>query len=394
MKIAHLISTFLPAIGGAEICVHNIASEQARMGHTVKVIAPIKKKLPILNYGLLPLKRRSVFLSTVPFINKLYFVDQLRRYQDKYKFDIWQVTIGYPFGVAAIDFFKRENIPCMLRCSGEDIQIAPEIRYGARMHRWPDILIRKHYQQFDGVISIAESITQDYLNVGVKKEDIFYIPNGIDRHLFDLASDKNKIRKQFGIDASKKMILTIGRNHPKKGFAMIPDIIKTLSKVRDDFIWFLVGRDSGIIQEIARRKHVDRFLVVKEGLPEDNDTWKTRFPSRRLLNIYKSADIFVLPALIEGCSTVITEAMAVGLPVISNNVAGVKDMINHNETGLLCKKHDFKEMARNINIVMEDKALYGRIKKNTLARTRDLDWSTIAGKYINAYEEIIRRKNK
>ncbi|NQT06186.1 MAG: glycosyltransferase family 4 protein [Candidatus Omnitrophica bacterium] len=392
MKIAHLISTFLPSKGGAEICVHNIASEQTKKGHTVKVIAP-KKSAPLpLSYEVIHLKPRSVFLSAFPFIRNIYFVRQLERIQRLHQFDIWQVTIGYPFGVAAIDFFRKNKIPCVLRCSGEDIQTEPEIKYGIRLRRWPNFLIRRYYPQFNGHISIIDSITRDYLSIGVSNEKIFYIPNGVNKGFFGAAADRDTSRKRLGIDAFKKVILTVGRNHSKKGFDKIPYIIKSLSKKRDDFVWLLIGRGNEKIARMARKEGVGRFLVVKESLTDGGTESRRDFPSRELVDIYKAADLFVLPTLIEGCSTVITEAMAAGLPIISTDVDGVRDMVTHNDTGLLCGKHDFEGMAENISAIMDDRGLYKRIKRNVLAKTEGLDWSNVADKYLNVYEEIIRRE--
>lgn len=49
-----------------------------------------------------------------------------------------------------------------------------------------------------------------------------------------------------------------------------------------------------------------------------------------------SADIFVLPSLVEGNAKVVTEAMACGIPVIGSKVEGIKKIIEHKKTGLLC----------------------------------------------------------
>jgi len=391
MKIAHLISTYLPYIGGTELCVHNLAKKQAQKGHTVKVIAPIKGQLPNLNYEVLPLRWKSVFFSIFPVINRFYFVEQLRRCQEMYKFDIWQVTMGYPFGVAAIDFFKRNNIPCVLRCSGEDIQREPEIGYGTRLHRWADFQIRRNYPRFDALISIVQSISKDYMEIGVDQDKIHYIPNGVNKRLFDVERRQDTLRRELKIDAGKKIILTIGRNHPKKGFYHIPETIRLLSKNRDDFVWLLIGRDNDKIKDLAQKYGVGQFLIVRNSIAKD-DAKEAVFPSKGLIRTYKEADIFAFPTLIEGCSNVITEAMASGLPVVSTNTVGVKDVIDHEKTGLLCEKANPKEMAVNIERLLNDRNLYETIRKNSLVITKDLDWSVIADRYINVYQRVIGQK--
>lgn len=393
MKIAHLISHYpLPFVGGAEACVHSLASEQTRKGHMVKVIAPQRVRLPNLPYEVLPLKPKYIRIATAPLIKEFVFLEGLRSYQEKFKFDVWQVTIGYPLGVAAVNLFNRYNIPCLLRCSGEDIQVEPEVRYGVRFHKGPDRLIRENYPKFNGLISIVESITEDYTKIGVPKEKIYYIPNGINKGLFNIEVDRRNVRERLGLDPDKKLILTVGRNHPKKGLRHIPDIIEMLSKKRTDFTWVLIGHNNEAIRRIADQKNMAKFLTVKEIRATKRKDENLLFPDRELVEIYKSADIFVLPTIIEGRSNVIAEAMAAGLPVVSTDVPGVRDMIDDKTTGLLSKKDDIEGMVRNIEELLNDQDLHRNIKRSALSETEDLDWSKIADRYIEAYEDVIKRR--
>ena len=122
------------------------------------------------------------------------------------------------------------------------------------------------------------------------------------------------------------------------------------------------------------------------------DNEEITFPDKKLADIYKAADIFAFPTLIEGCSTVITEAMASGVPVVTTDAPGVRDMIKDGLTGLISKRRDIAGMADNITRLLDDSQLYNEIKENALAETKDMDWSTIAERYLNAYKEVIRGK--
>lgn len=393
MRIAHLISHFpLPFVGGAEACVHSLAKEQTKMGHMVKVIAPKKRRLHPLNYEVLPLfLLKPLDILSIPVINK-HLLRQLELYQDRYRFDIWQVTMGFPFGVATVDFFRKKDVRCVLRCSGEDIQREPRIRYGKRINRMYDFLIRKNYPKFDGLVSIVDSISKHYEDIGVPNDKIYFVRNGVNKSLFDIEVSRDEIKKNMGIDPNKKIILTVGRNHPKKGFHYIPDIIKRLARDRDDFVWVLIGHDNDVIKKEAERKGVGRFLITKEIRSRSSDSEELLFPGRELVALYKSADIFTLPSLIEGCSNVIVEAMSAGLPVVSTYAEGVRDIVKDGKTGLLSRKDEPEGIAENIKLLLDGRRLYEMIKKNALKEVEDLDWPIVAGRYIDVYKDVIKRK--
>ncbi len=399
MKIAHLISHYpLPFVGGAEACVHHLATWQAGHGHEVRVVTPKRGNLPGLDYGVLPMRPGSVKLLMAPVLKERAFIGALRSYQKRHGFDVWQVTIGYPFGAAAVDFFNKENIPCVLRCSGEDIQREPAVGYGVRLSKARDAAIRRQYPKFDGFISIAGSIKREYLAIGIPGHKIYTIPNGVHRDLFKKAHDVEKVKKDIGIapnNDSKHIILTVGRYNPrspKKGLQYIPDIIEKLSARRQDFIWILIGHKNQAIRKMAEKRGLGRFLLTDEIRTEPSREPRLLFPSGRLIALYKSADVFAFPTLIEGGSNVITEALASGLPVVSTDADGVKDIVDNGKTGLLSKRGDAEGMAYNINRLLGNRSLRHDLSRNALDYTRDMDWSLVADRYVAAYRDVIEKK--
>ena len=131
MKVAHLISNYLPNIGGAQVCVHQIANNTIKRGHKAVVITPTRDASDSKYNFLYEIIRLNNLLNKFLFINfslgKLYLEKVLNDIQKRYNFDIWQVTVGYPLGAASVDFFNRNMIPCILRCSGEDIQVLHDV---------------------------------------------------------------------------------------------------------------------------------------------------------------------------------------------------------------------------------------------------------------------------
>jgi len=67
-------------------------------------------------------------------------------------------------------------------------------------------------------------------------------------------------------------------------------------------------------------------------------------------------DIFVMPTSSDMHPWAILEAASVGLPVVSTNLAGIPEMVRHNETGLLCSVRDWNCFERSVQTLLDDEA--------------------------------------
>src|SRR5690606_10940729 len=81
--------------------------------------------------------------------------------------------------------------------------------------------------QLDMVTAISNSVREEYLALGVPEEKIRLIPNGVNYdYIHNYHVDRTVIRNAVGWPLDKNIIITVGRNHPKKGYKYIPEIIK------------------------------------------------------------------------------------------------------------------------------------------------------------------------
>ena len=73
--------------------------------------------------------------------------------------------------------------------------------------------------------------------------------------------------------------------------------------------------------------------------------------------------MFVFPSFIETFGIVLVEAMAAGLPIITSDVDGCRDLISNHENGFLCNPEKADEFANKINKLLSKKLLYRKIQK-------------------------------
>jgi glycosyltransferase involved in cell wall biosynthesis len=390
MKIAHLIAQFYPVLGGAEVCVHNICENLGRNGHEAVVIAttPPPEKMPEISYQREYLSPRTCgLLRKIPWLGKFYLCHELKKLQKKHHFDLWQVTMGYPLGCYSADFFCKAGIPAVLRCCGQDIQVLPEVNYGYRLEPELDKLVRSTYSKFSGYVANSQSMKDEYLALGIEDKRIEIIPNGVNLEMFEGRAPDPELRRKFCGDKDLPLILTVGRYNVKKGFNLIPSIARHLKESGLEFVWLIAGRqNSKILQDDPEAEKLGIRILEDTGGGKTEDF---KLPSEELVKIYRSADIFAFPSFIEGLPTVCVEALAAGLPVVSTDAPGVRDIIRDGINGIQVKTGDTEAFAEALSDLLRDHERAEKLSKEAVKSVAENSWSNIAERYGDFYQKVI-----
>lgn len=142
----------------------------------------------------------------------------------------------------------------------------------------------------------------------------YYLPNSVDTKLF-----KPK-PKQL---SKTPTVLYVGRLEPQKNLSCL---LRAVALINKPLKVILIGQGNQKQILLSQAGQLGLDLTIKSPISHHN-----------LPAIYQSADIFVLPSLIEGSPKVLLEAMATGLTIVGSNVSGIKEILSHNHTGLLIK---------------------------------------------------------
>lgn len=98
-------------------------------------------------------------------------------------------------------------------------------------------------------------------------------------------------------------------------------------------------------------------LVTREAVPEEPGVrvYSTLTPnSEALRQLYRQADLFVLPSYAEGLPLVLMEATAAGLPVIATDIAAIPEAVHHQRTGLLVRPGAVPELRAALQALIDD----------------------------------------
>jgi len=106
---------------------------------------------------------------------------------------------------------------------------------------------------------------------------------------------------------------------------------------------------------------------------------------------FKNADIFVLTSTYEGLPLTVLEAMASGLPIISTNVGGIKDVVTDN--GLLVDDGNQTELIQAMEKLIQDCNLRKRLGSNSRLHVAKFDIRNISAQYQNLYFKYAGRSS-
>ena len=107
--------------------------------------------------------------------------------------------------------------------------------------------------------------------------------------------------------------------------------------------------------------------------------------NERLIELYRSHAVFVLPSYFEGQPLVMIEAAALGLPIVTTDVCGMRDFITHGEQGFLTSVGDTAAQTRHLDELVSQPALARKLGEAARRRAQSHTWRTAAEKIEGAY---------
>lgn len=393
LKIAHLALSSLPAtVGGLQVVVDSLIREQRASGHQVHLVTRWRQWQAARQAGetqVLPLPPRlrveqTPFLSIGPRwpVALAAMLHQLR-----HRFDVWHAHWVYPTGWMVYDALSRLKVPVVMTAHGADIQVETASGYGFRQFPQHDRHVRELLPRARALTAISDSIAQTYLELGARPEAIHSISNGVDvEHIAAASRHREATRAQYGIAPGTAVLLTVGRNEPRKGVQFIPEMLRRLKDRGRDVVWFVVGKDTGLLAPQLEREGVGDMARL---LPPFGQDGTRRFPPDALARLYGAADIYAFPSLNEGFGLVALEAMAAGVPVVANDVPGIRDVVAHERDGLLCPPGDPEAMVGAIGRLLDDAVLCRKLSQAGRMKAQLHDWSVIAEQYCALYRSLI-----
>ena len=219
---------------------------------------------------------------------------------------------------------------------------------------------------------------KQYYSVDERK--IRIVPNGVDPEKFKPTTEREAVRRQFGL-ADEPCVLFVGSLIPRKGLPFLVEVAKKIIEEQKETKFVIVGEGPLRSQlanslEAAKLSGNFKFLgnVKEEMLPA----------------LYNCADVFALPSIQEGQGIVLLEAQACAKPVVAFDIGGVNEAVRNGESGLLVKRGNVNDLAAALLKIISNKALQEKMGANGRKFVvENFTWDICAQKMLTVYKEVL-----
>ena len=249
----------------------------------------------------------------------------------------------------------------------------------------------------DAVIAVSKETKEDVLKYfEVDKEKVKVIYNGIRLEEYTPTAQTTALEK-YGVDSSKPYVLFVGRITRQKGIIYLVNAIQHIHP--DTQIVLCAGAPD--TPEIEKEMEA-AVAAIKNT--RSNLIWIAEMLDKpSIIQFYSHAAVFCCPSIYEPFGIINIEAMACETAVVASAVGGIKEVVVHEETGILVpvEQHQVapfapvdpeqfsKDLAAGINRLIADPALCKKMAENGRRRVEEhFDWKIIAQEVKSLYESL------
>lgn len=213
---------------------------------------------------------------------------------------------------------------------------------------------------------------------------IHVVPPGVDLERFT-PGEAGAARRRFGFEDTPTIVF-VGRLQPFKGTDLAVQALARLGRMVPDARLVIVGGDSprGSFGERLRL----RLAALRLGVA-DRIRFLEPVTHAELPDLYRAADVVVVPSASESFGLVALEAAACGTPVVATDVGGLRLTVRDGVTGYLVGTRDPSSFAAALSRVLADPSAAERLGANAVELARRFPWSRTTDGILEAYGSVM-----
>lgn len=361
MKVAVVIDTWFPFIGGGQITAWELSKRLSTMSIKIDIITRncgshkenINKNLRVIKLG--KKSNPDDNISRIVFLINSFFYILKKDYN---------LIHGHAFLSGFTLFFLKifKKVPVIYHVHGTSI--GTDFKSAISLFIEKILLTKITY-------NAEVTVSRDFSEISNVNKNIFYIPNGIDTKPFD----RIKVKKY-----REKTILFVGRLHAQKNLYSLIYSFSSVVKKNSDLRLLIVGdgpEKPGIVRLIKSLK-LEKKIIIKGTLY-----------GKDLIKVYKSSHIFILPSIYEGFPLSLLEAWSAKLPVIVSETGDCKYLVINKVNGFLIKNPNKERIIFNIKNALKSKNLQVLGENGYKLTKANYTWEKSANRILEIYKSLL-----
>jgi glycosyltransferase involved in cell wall biosynthesis len=368
LRVAHLLNSFHPLVGGAERQAAALGDRQATLGHEVTAITRRRPGLSVVDgLGGVAIHRLSGALGAPGFVvSGLAFLASRNP-----PFDVLHAHQAR--ANALLGFLGRRTAgPLVIKVAGLDVPRGHGLRTRLRLAL---------LTQADAVVALTEGMRAELQALGVPAARLHVIPNGVDGDRFrpPTAGERARARAARGLDPAHTIVLYLGRLEHVKGADLALAAFSDLARNgAAEGVTLLIAGDGPLMPELQDAAHsLAGGRVELLGAISDP------------VELYRTADLVIAPSRSEGLSNTLLEAMASGLAILATAVGGNRELLQDGVTARLVPpaRDPLAGALAELLHAPDRRAALGAAAAAEARRTYDLH--AVAARYEQLYRSLI-----
>ncbi|WJW74454.1 glycosyltransferase [Thiohalobacter sp. IOR34] len=294
----------------------------------------------------------------------------LRRLRRDPGVDLLDAHFAYPDGYAATRLGRWLGLPVTITLRGTEV---PQSRQGLSRQ------ILRALADADRVIAVADALKRHVTGLGADPAKITVIGNGVDLQRFR-PEDQRLARQRLGLPEKARLLVTVGGLVERKGFHRVIDCLPALLAEFPELHYLVVGGggaegdwEGRLRAQVAELGVESRVHFLGPVAPDE-----LRWP-------LSAADLFVLATRNEGWANVFLEAMACGLPVVTTDVGGNREVVCDTQLGTVVPFGDAAALTEALRAALARDWDRAAIRAHAEANGWDGRVATLCGIFTELY---------
>jgi len=390
MKILHVIPSYVPAYryGGPIKAIHELCVALTKKGLDITVFTTNMDQESRLD---VPLKERvdtegvKVFYYPVTFMQSYYYSADLSKAIKSriHEFDIVHIHSVYLHPTFSAAYWcRKRKIPYIMNPLGaiDERSIRPKSHFKKMLYI--NLIERRNIKNAK-TIHAASLYEKEAIRLLGFKTPVAVIPRGLDPAPYAKEPESDWLRRRYPELKNKKIVLFLGRIHPKKGLdKLMPAFKRVAGKMKDAYL-VIAGPDenkyASEVKKMARKNNIEKNTIFTGMLL-----------GKEKLSAFHSSDIFVLPSYVENFGVAVLEAMACKLPVVISNRVGLFPDVEKYNAGIVVDCDDIEKLDEAILKLLRDDKLRKSMGENGEKLVGDrFSLDKIAGEMHSLYTKTI-----